>query len=162
MRAAHPADPGVLPIGVPRLMDVLQLDDQRGVVGRLLALAGVAVDERPAHALGERSRAEHQVDAHADALVEVAGPVVPPGEEPVRVGVAGAEHVGEAPVEQALQRVPAPARSRGSRRRSSAGSQTSRSAGAMLKSPHSATGAAGSATASRWPTSRSSQRSLYW
>ena len=38
----------------------------------LLALAGVAVDGRPGDPLGERRGDEHQVDAHAVVLVEVA------------------------------------------------------------------------------------------
>ena len=47
---------------------------------------------------------EHEVDAHAAVLVEVAAAVVPVGVETV-VGVALAEHVDEAPLAQAADGV---------------------------------------------------------
>ena len=77
---------------------------------------------------------QHQVDAHALVLVEVAGPVVPPAEEARDARVELAEGVGKPQ-----------ASSSASAARSSgwtcvdptyvAGSYTSMSAGAMLKSP---------------------------
>ncbi len=101
IRAAPPGEPGVGAGG----SGSGQLDDQRRVVRRLLALAGVAVDQRPLNALADGRRAQHQVDPHADPLVEVARPVVPPREHALGVGVHVAEDVGEAPVEQLPQRL---------------------------------------------------------
>ena len=54
-----------------------EVDDQRRVVGGQLALAGVAVDDRPRDSLGDGRGREHVVDPHAAVLVEVAGAVVP-------------------------------------------------------------------------------------
>ena len=110
--AAQPAAPGVVAVmssvggSASRHATSSRSTIEGRVVRRQLALAGVAVDQRPAHPLGERRRPEHEVDAHADALVEVPGPVVPPREQAVGVGVAVAEDVGEPPVEQLLQRRP--------------------------------------------------------
>src|SRR5918998_6696441 len=88
-----------------RTVGSAELGHQGGVVGGGLALAGVAVDEDPVEAPGEGGRGKEQVDAHAEVLVEGAGPVVPPGEQPVLV-VPGPEHVGEAPAAQRSQRLP--------------------------------------------------------
>src|SRR5438105_15647703 len=81
-RRSASSEPG--PAVVTSHVDVEQ--DGR-VVGRhaLLSLAGVAVDQAPAHLLGQRLRQEHEVAAHAPPGAEVAGPVVPPGEQPVVV-----------------------------------------------------------------------------
>ena len=69
------------------------------MVGRQLALAGRAVDEHVLEPLGQRPADQHQVDPHAPVVVEVAGPVVPVGEETVLL-VAEAEGVLQAPVEE--------------------------------------------------------------
>src|SRR5438128_1536639 len=66
-------------------VSVGEVDQHRCVVGRLLALAGVAVDERPGDAVGHRWRREHEIDAHAAALVEVAPAVVPVAVEAILV-----------------------------------------------------------------------------
>ena len=86
-----------------------EVDEQRRVIGRLLALARVAVDDRPRDAVGERARHEREVDAHAAVLVEVAAPVVPVGEEVVGV-VLRAERVDEAPLAELVDRARVPAR----------------------------------------------------
>src|SRR5207302_8482610 len=75
----------------------VEVDQQGGVVGRSLALAGEAVDERERRPLGQRFGGQHQVDAQAPMLVEVAGPVVPPGVQTV-VDVEAAKHVDQAPL----------------------------------------------------------------
>src|SRR4029453_2735628 len=62
----------------------------------VVALAGVAVDQRPAHAVGQVGGKEHQVDAHPLVVGEVAGPVVPPAVEALDALVALAEHVPQA------------------------------------------------------------------
>ena len=68
------------------------------MVGGAGALAGVAVDDGPGHALGDGARPEHEVDAHAAVLVEVAGAVVPVAVEPIGVGVHAPEQVFHAPL----------------------------------------------------------------
>src|SRR3954467_8023990 len=55
----------------------IEVDDHRSVVGRPLALAGLAVDVGVAHPVRERRRRVDEVYAHAHVLVEHAGPVVP-------------------------------------------------------------------------------------
>ena len=71
------------------------------MIGRQLALAGVAVDEPPLHVLGQRLAHQHEVDAHAPVVVEVAGPVVPVREQLVGVGIEQPEGVLQAPVLEA-------------------------------------------------------------
>ena len=70
-----------------------------------LALAGEAVDEGPRDAVGQHLGGQDEVDAQAPALVEVAGPVVPPRVEAVLV-VALAEDVDQAPLLQGRHRLP--------------------------------------------------------
>src|SRR5205085_2179063 len=65
------------------LESVIKVHQERSVVGRELAFAGVAIDERVTDRVREWPRRQHQVDAHAAALVEVAGAVVPPGEQAI-------------------------------------------------------------------------------
>src|SRR3954452_15107911 len=77
---------------------VPQVDDERRVVRRLRALAGVAVDDAPRHPLGHRRGREREVDAHAAVLVEVAGAVVPIGEQAADTVVAAPERVFETPL----------------------------------------------------------------
>ena len=67
------------------------------MIGRQGALAGVAVDHAPGHPLGDGRGGQHEVDAHAAVLVEVAGAVVPVGVQPAVVGPAPAEDVLEPP-----------------------------------------------------------------
>ena len=128
----------------------------------LLALAGVAVDDDPLRAVDDRRRRQHEVDAHAPTLVEVAAPVVPPRERRAWRRGSGAG-----------RRRSAHGRSSACRRSRSggltwvapsntAGSYTSTSAGAMLKSPATITGAPSGGDGVQWAASRSSQRSLYW
>ncbi len=69
------------------------------MVGRELALPGVAVDQTPSDPLAQRLGDVDEIDAHAAVLVEVATPVVPVGEQLVLV-VQGAEAVDEAPIAQ--------------------------------------------------------------
>src|SRR5687768_17901999 len=61
----------------------LEVGDQRSVIGRLGALARVAVDQHPRQTLGEGAAGEQQIDAHSPVLVERAGLVVPPREQAV-------------------------------------------------------------------------------
>ena len=86
--------------------------------------------------------AEHEVDAHAAVLVEVAGAVVPVAVEPVGVGVHAAEEVFHAPLLELHDGVTfgsvtwvAPT--------NFFGSHTSRSSGATLKSPSTTSGSSG-------------------
>src|SRR5262245_64761407 len=77
------ADPllGALPPGVERMPDLVEIDDERRVVRRQgLALARLAVDLRPARAVGDHARRQQVVDAHADVLGKVSGAVVARGE----------------------------------------------------------------------------------
>ena len=55
-----------------------EVDDHRGVIAGQRALAGVAVDDAPLDAIGDGLRGQHEIDAHAATLVEVATAVVPP------------------------------------------------------------------------------------
>src|SRR4051812_3640318 len=57
---------------------IVEPRDQRRVVGRLLALAEVAVDAHSPYTRGHVLRGQEVVDPDAQALVEVARPVVPP------------------------------------------------------------------------------------
>src|ERR1035437_2366103 len=74
-----------------------QVDVDRGVVGGEMALDGVAVDLRADAAIGHRASDVQVVDAHAQALVEVAGAVIPP-RELAGLGVVEPIGVDEAPV----------------------------------------------------------------
>src|SRR5258708_2382059 len=60
----------------------MEIDDDGRVVGRRAALARVAVDVGVDHLRGQHPAEQHQVDAHALALVEHAGAVVPVREGP--------------------------------------------------------------------------------
>ena len=63
--------------------------DDRRVIARFRALARLAIYPRRAGALGNARTGQHEVDAHAQVLVEHAGAVVPVGEDPlVRPAVA--------------------------------------------------------------------------
>ena len=62
------------------------------MVRRLLALAGVAIDDAPAGRRGHGCRRQDQIDPHAPTLMEVAGAVVPP-REALRRGHVPAEDV---------------------------------------------------------------------
>ena len=119
----------------------VEVDDDRRVVGGELALAGVAVDDRPPQPAGDRVGDEHEVDAHAAVLVEVAAPVVPVGEEPIlRVQRRNAS------TNPQDSRAATAARSGAVTWVSpsnAAGYQTSRSSGATLKSPQSTSGSLG-------------------
>src|SRR5919206_218270 len=81
------------------------VDEQGCVVRRELALPGEAIDEHEAGPLGERLGGEDEVDAQAAALVEVAGPVIPPGVDP-GLGTALAEDVHQAPPFEGGHRFP--------------------------------------------------------
>src|SRR5207237_1313534 len=81
-RPAARRDPALRrgPSGVERAPRRVDVDDQRRVVGGDgLALARLAVDLRPDRAALQRRGDEQVVDAHAEVLVEVPRPVVPPG-----------------------------------------------------------------------------------
>ena len=94
-----------------------ELHQHRRVVGGLLSLPGVAIDQHAsASGRGQRLGQQHQVDPHPPTLVEVAGPVVPPREDPA-VGVVAAPHVLEAPLEQHPERAALGLAARGSRPR---------------------------------------------
>src|SRR4051812_16722393 len=90
--------------GPNRPRSVGEIDHDRCVVARLLTLAGVAVDDRPLRPRRHRTAPEHEIDAHAPPLVEVAGPVVPPRKDAAGVRVLPAEEVLETPVAQRLER----------------------------------------------------------
>src|SRR5436309_14704729 len=77
----------------------VDVDEQRGVVGRKLALAGEPVDESPPEAIDQRLGDVGEIDAHAAMLVEVTPAVVPVREQLV-LWVHGAERVDEPPVAQ--------------------------------------------------------------
>ena len=79
-------------VAVGRLVEV---DDDRRVVARALALAGLAVDPGGLDALGDRVAGQHEVDPHPEVLVEHAGAVVPVGEDAL-AGPAVAHDVVEA------------------------------------------------------------------
>ncbi len=96
------AGPAALPVDV---------DEHRGVVRGLFALAGVAVDERVGDALGEGAAEHDEVDAQAHVLVEVPGAVVPPREE-LALRVPEPEGVDQPPLLQFVQRDRARERSR--------------------------------------------------
>src|SRR5215468_9639697 len=77
--ARRDAHLGARPAGVERLAGLVQVDDQGRVVrGGRLALARLAVDLRPDHAIGRRARREQMVDAHADVAIEMTRPIIPP------------------------------------------------------------------------------------
>ena len=82
---------------------LIEVDDHRSVVGRHLALAGLAVDV----GVGDlQARAgQHVVDPHAQVLGEHPGPVVPVGEGPVVLAGPG-HHVDQTPVDQGLEGCP--------------------------------------------------------
>src|SRR5215218_10402005 len=61
----------------------VEVDDDRGVVGRALALARLAVDVRVGDLPGQPRGRVEQIDSHAFVLVEHTGAIVPVGE---RVG----------------------------------------------------------------------------
>src|SRR5947207_655037 len=71
-----------------------EIDHERRMIRRRLPLARVAIDQCPLRLFGQRLRREHQVDPHAEVLVEVARSVVPPRIQAADVVVA-AEHVDE-------------------------------------------------------------------
>src|SRR5262245_19950224 len=74
---------------VPRLVEI---DDEGGVIGRQrLALTRLPVDLRPHRALGDRAGDEQMIDPHAEVLVKVPRPIIPPR---VAVGIIMAEPVG--------------------------------------------------------------------
>ena len=91
-------------------------------------------------------------------LVEVAGPVVPPGED-ARL-VEAREHVGESPVLDVAQRGPLGLAHVGRPDEVRPGSHTSPSSGATLKSPHTATESPGRQVSSSMVRSRASHSSL--
>ena len=82
---------------------VREVDDERGVVGGDAGvgrrLAGVAVALGGDGPRGERRRQVDVVDPHPEVLVEVAGAVVPPGEE-ARLGVELPHDVDHPPCPQ--------------------------------------------------------------
>src|ERR1700679_2503618 len=61
---------------------VADVHHDRGVVGWFLALAGITVHEGARGPLGQVLAHQDEIDPHAAALVEIAGPIVPPGEHP--------------------------------------------------------------------------------
>ena len=139
----------------------VEVDDERGVIGGRLPLPCVAIDECPLRTLCQRLRGEHQIDAHAEVLVEVPGAVVPP-RDTARPGRSAA---GRRRPDPMLRALPSAARS-GSLTWvapcTAAGSQTSRSSGAMLKSPHTMTFAVAFAHASRCAPQPAEPSSLNW
>ena len=127
-----------------------EVHDHRGVVRRRrLPLRALRSTRRPRRPLGDGPAGEHQVDAHAAVLVEVAGPVVPPGVEAGRRrGAAGTRRPG--PSRSSRRSASRSAGRDVGRAADLAGSHTSRSSGAMLKSPHDHDVGRGSHAASRW------------
>src|SRR5699024_1979442 len=83
----------------------VDVDEDRGVVRGLFALAGVAIDGREPQTPDERVGDEVVVDAQALLLVEAASPVVPPAEQAPLV-VQFTEGVGEPPRLELLDSVP--------------------------------------------------------
>src|SRR5579875_1681606 len=79
-----------------------EVDHHRGVVRGLLTLAGITVHEGPARPHSEIPAHQQKVDPHAPAVVEVAGPVIPPGERARRIEVA--EDVDEPPLHHPAER----------------------------------------------------------
>ena len=77
--------------------------DDRGVVGGAGAGALVAVDEGAGDPLGQRGRAEHEVDAQAAVALEALPVVVPVGVD-VRAGRVRPDHVDVPVVEEGLER----------------------------------------------------------
>ena len=95
-------------------------------------------------------------------LWKIAGPVVPPGEEAVIV-VETAEHVHQPPRHELAEGGPLGTAHVGGPA-NSAGSHTSRSSGATLKSPQTARGRSGELVSSSSSRSRANQANLagYW
>ena len=116
---------------------------QRRVVGRdRLALARLAIDLGPHHAARDRRGDQQVVDAHAEVLVEVARAVVPPGVA-VGLGVVRRGRRRPGPTRRAWRRPGARAGETCVPPWQAAGSHTSASAGATLKSPPSTSGCVG-------------------
>src|SRR5438477_340650 len=87
---------GAGPPGVERVTGLVEVEHEGGVIGRdRLALARLAVDLRPHGAGGHRLRDQQVVDPHAEVLVSVARPIVPPGVAGriVTAGLAGVDQV---------------------------------------------------------------------
>ena len=114
-RAGRPSPPGALVSDGGRrtsTTSVPQLDDHRRVVAGALALALLAVDERPAGPRGQRGRAEDEVDPHALAAGEAQLRVVPVRVD-ARAGREGPDDVGIARPRRWRGRRPARAGRRG-------------------------------------------------
>src|SRR5262245_32831939 len=69
------------PAGVEGEAGLVEIDDERGVIGRDgFALARLAIDLRPHDAFLHRLGHEQVIDAHPEILVEHPGSIVPPRE----------------------------------------------------------------------------------
>src|SRR5262245_15257326 len=107
--ASHDSRLRVLPAGVEGLAGLVEVDHERGMVGRdRLALARLPIDLDRDHPLRDRARRQKVVDAHAEVLVEVAGPVIPPGEPAADPRVELSELVMQAPLQERSERVALP------------------------------------------------------
>ena len=104
--ALRRATPYSVPAGVERMSGGVDVDQERCVVRRGgLPLTGLAIDLGPYEAGCQWIRDEKVVDPHAEVLVEVARPVVPPR---IACGLLVMTAIGidEAPVTQRLERGP--------------------------------------------------------
>ena len=80
---------------VPADVDV-DVDKDRGVIGRLLALAGIPVDEGVDSSLGQNLGHQQEIDTHPLVAMERTASVVPPREQAV-LGIEATEHVDQSP-----------------------------------------------------------------
>ena len=73
------------------------------MIGRLLALPGVAIDQGPGHPRRDGFRGEDEIDPHPATLMEVTAPVIPVAIQMVIV-VDATEGVDHAPILETLDR----------------------------------------------------------
>ena len=133
--------------------------DDRRVIRRPFHAPRLTIDSAGVAALGQRRRGQQQIDAQSVISLERAGAIVPPAIGSRRL-LESAKHVDESEAEQRLQRLALLGLTR-TQPTHAAGSCTSRSSGAMLKSPStSSRTCAASSWRNQWRTARS-HPSLY-